>query len=119
MSPYFSEVFWEVLWPVSRLIEYLRREDVKLDYGLGNGEDHNPSNKCARIKDGGVGEWLKPAVLKFARLSRFLNKSITYDTYQYSDLACFGRSWQQNVQQNVQRPEFCATGLLAPSLVAN
>src|SRR5450759_4960164 len=34
MSPYFSELFWEVLWPVSRLIEYLRREDVKLDYGL-------------------------------------------------------------------------------------
>ena len=34
MSPYFSELFWEVLWPVSRLIQYLRREDVKLDYGL-------------------------------------------------------------------------------------
>jgi hypothetical protein len=34
MSPYFSELFWEALWPVSRPIEYLRREDVKLDYGL-------------------------------------------------------------------------------------
>src|SRR6266478_5316634 len=73
--------------------------------------------ECVRIMGGGVGERLKPAVLKFARLSRLLNKSTTYDTYQYTNLACFGRSWQQNVQQNVQRPEFCATGLLAPCLV--
>ena len=47
------------------------------------------------IRNGGVGERLKPAVLKFARRSRLLNKSLTYDTYQYTDLAHFGRSWQR------------------------
>jgi hypothetical protein len=31
----------------------------------------------------------------------------------------FGRLWQPFVQQNVQHAELCATGLLAPSLVAN
>ena len=43
----------------------------------------------------------------------------TYGTRYHIKMGCFGRSWQPFVQQNVQRAEFCATGLLAPSLVAN
>src|SRR6267154_4958222 len=62
-----------------------------------------------KLESGGVGEWLNPAVLKCAGRFRTLNKSILYGTYQYNDLARFGRLWQSNVQQNVQQPGSCAT----------
>jgi len=66
-----------------------------------------------RIKNGGVGERLKPAVLKFAGLCSHL---IQINSLRYTVLHQNGVFWAvlaPFVQQNVQHAEFCTTGLLA------
>jgi hypothetical protein len=61
------------------------------------------------IKNGGVGERLKPAVLKFARQYSHL---VQINSLRYTVPLQKGVFW-------ATLAAFCATGLLAPSLVAH
>src|ERR1700722_13227421 len=67
---------------------------------------HSKSQDSVRIKNGGVGEWLKPAVLKFARQYSHL---VQISGLRYAVLHINGVFWAILAAR-------CATGLLAPSL---